>query len=76
MAKEVVVYTSDTCPHCYTAKDYFNDRGIEFVEKNIQKDPAARQELMAKGIMAVPVVVIDGETIVGFDQNRVEELLG
>lgn len=76
MAKEVIVYTSNTCPHCITAKEYLTEKGIVFTEKNIQTDPSARKELMEKGIMAVPVVVIDGETIVGFDKNRVDELLG
>ncbi|MDR5658701.1 glutaredoxin family protein [Serpentinicella sp. ANB-PHB4] len=75
MAKEVVVFTSTTCPHCFTAKDYLTDKGVEFVEKNIQKDPEARKELMQKGIMAVPVIKIDGEFIVGFDKEKVEQLL-
>ncbi|SNR98726.1 Glutaredoxin-like protein, YruB-family [Anaerovirgula multivorans] len=76
MSKEVVVFTSNTCPHCVTAKEYFKEKGIEFTERNVQTDPEARKELMQKGIMAVPVVVIGGETIVGFDKNKVEELLG
>lgn len=76
MAKEVIVYSSNTCPHCVTAKEYLTEKGISFIEKNIQTDPEARKELMKKGIMAVPVLVIDGETIVGFDKNKVDELLG
>lgn len=75
MAKEVVVFTSNTCPHCYTVKEFLSQKGVEFTEKNVQTDPAARKELIQKGIMAVPVVVIDGETIVGFDRDRIEELL-
>jgi len=76
MAKEVIVYSSNTCPHCVTAKEYLTEKGVSFIEKNIQTDAEARKELMQKGIMAVPVLVIDGETIVGFDKNRVDELLG
>ncbi|MCC5911382.1 MAG: glutaredoxin family protein [Clostridiaceae bacterium] len=76
MAKEVTVFTSNTCPHCVTAKEYFQSKGIEYTERNIQEDPEARKELMKKGIMAVPVVEIDGETIVGFDKEKVEALLG
>ncbi|AKL94112.1 glutaredoxin [Clostridium aceticum] len=76
MSKEVVVFTSNTCPHCVTAKEYFNEKGISFTERNVQTDTEARKELMKKGIMAVPVVMIDGEAVVGFDQNKIEELLG
>ena len=75
MAKEVVVFTSNTCPHCITVKEYLSEKGVEFVEKNVQTDTSARKELMQKGIMAVPVVEIDGETIVGFDRDKMEELL-
>ncbi len=76
MEKEVIVFTSNTCPHCHTVKEFLSEKGVEFIEKNIQTDAEARKELMKKGIMAVPVVEIDGETIVGFDRDRIEELLG
>jgi len=49
---------------------------VVFEERNVQKDPEARKELMAKGIMAVPVIQIEEELITGFDKDRVDELLG
>ncbi len=56
-------------------KEYLSDKGTEFTEKNIQTDASARKELMKKGIMAVPVVQVDEETIVGFDKAKLDELL-
>jgi len=41
----------------------------------VQKDADARKELMQRGIMAVPVIAIDDEFIVGFDKSRLEEKL-
>lgn len=76
MSKKVVIYTSNTWPHCHTAKDYLAENNVEFEERNVQKDPEARKELMAKGIMAVPVIQIEEELITGFDRDRVDELLG
>ena len=76
MSKNVVVFTSSTCPHCHTAKDYLEEKGIAFEERNVQKDSEARKELMSKGIMAVPVIQIEDELITGFDKERVDELLG
>lgn len=70
--KEVLVYTSSTCPYCTLATEYLEDRGIAFTEKNVQKDPEARKELMAMGHMGVPVVVIDGKEIVGFDKSKID----
>ncbi|MDR7857594.1 glutaredoxin family protein [Tissierella sp.] len=72
----VIVYTSNTCPYCISAKDYLNEKGIEFTEKNVQTDKEARKELMAMGHMGVPVLVIDGEEIVGFDREKIDTLVG
>lgn len=76
MDKTVVVYTSNTCPYCTMAKDYLKDKQVAFEEKNIQTDKAARDELMKMGHLGVPVVIVDGEEVVGFDQRKLDELLG
>ena len=73
--KNVTIYTSSTCGYCALAKEYLDEKGVDYVEKNIQKDPNARKELMQKGYMGVPVIIVGGEEIVGFDKNRLESLL-
>ncbi len=74
MAK-VTIFTSSTCPHCHTAKDYLKEKGVEFEERNVQNDPEARKELIQKGYMGVPVIVVGDEEIQGFDKERLDELL-
>ncbi len=71
----VVVYSTSTCPHCQDAKAYLNSKNVIFTEKNVSTDKEARKELMAKGHAGVPVIIIDGEEIVGFNQPRIDELL-
>ncbi|MCK9443355.1 MAG: glutaredoxin family protein [Tissierellaceae bacterium] len=71
----VQIFTSNTCPYCVAAKNYLDEKGVPFVEKNVQTDKDARKELMAMGHMGVPVLVIDGEEIVGFDRARIDALL-
>ena len=45
--------------------------------KNVADDATAREELIARtGRMAVPVVTVDDEVIVGFDRGRLQRLLG
>lgn len=73
--KKTVVYTSSTCPYCTLAKDYLNEKGVEFDERNISTSREAREELMAKGHTGVPVIIIDNEEIVGFDKARIDTLL-
>ncbi|WP_103981902.1 glutaredoxin family protein [Helcococcus massiliensis] len=74
--KKVTVYTSNTCPYCVAAKDFLTENNVEFEEKNVTESLDYREELLAKGYRGVPVLVIGDEEIVGFDQNRISELLG
>lgn len=75
MSKKVTIYTSDTCGYCHLAKDYLEELGVSFLEKNVSRDATARKELMSKGFMGVPIINVDDEVIQGFDKNRLDELL-
>ncbi|MCD1146755.1 glutaredoxin family protein [Peptoniphilus sp. KCTC 25270] len=72
---KAIIYTSNTCPYCTMAKDYFDSKNVEYVEKNVQTDAVAREELMSKGYTGVPVIVIGDEEIVGFDKARLDKLI-
>lgn len=73
--KNVIVYTSNTCTYCSHAKEYLKENGIAYEERNI-KEPAYRKELMAMGFMSVPVIKIEDETVLGFDKDKIDSLLG
>ena len=61
---------------CFAAERTSSFRkGAVFEEKDITKDPSALAELEKLGAMTSPVIVIDGETVIGFNQKRLEELL-
>lgn len=75
--KEVTIYSTPTCHFCHLAKDFFKEKGIKYTEHDVLADVAKRQEMMDKsGQLGVPVIVIDGQVTVGFDQARIEALLG
>lgn len=71
----VIIYSSNSCGYCVLAKEYLQEKGVSYEEKNVSTDPAARKELIQKGYRGVPVIVVNGEEIVGFDKARLEELL-
>jgi len=71
----VLIYTSSTCPYCTMTKEYLDKKGVTYEEKNISTDTSAREELMNMGHMGVPVTLIDGSEIVGFDTDRIDSLL-
>jgi glutaredoxin len=59
------------------AKDYLRNNGIEFEEKDVSVDvQGAREMVKISGQMGVPVLSIDGTVVVGFDKNKIDELLG
>ena len=73
----VLVFTTPTCPWCTRAKSYLRTRGVPFREIDVSRDPSAARDLVRRtGQMGVPVVEIDGRPIVGFDQAKIDTLLG
>lgn len=76
MAKKVTVYTTTVCPWCHKAKEFLKENNIPFEEKNVGEDAEARNDMIEKsGQLGVPVIDIDGEIIVGFNRDRIAELL-
>jgi len=74
--KKVVVYSTPTCPYCKRAKDYLSRKGIPFLDRNVAQDRDAAKEMIQKsGQMGVPVITIDGEVVVGFNQTLLDRLL-
>ena len=72
----VTIYSTNTCPYCVMAKDYFKEKGVEFVEKNVQADHAAAKEMVEKTHqLGVPVIDIDGTIILGFDRGAIDKAL-
>jgi glutaredoxin 3 len=81
--KPVTVYTTDMCPFCRSAKALLDKRGVAYEEINLARNPDGRNELMEiTGMVTFPQIVIDGQSIGGFDQllaadraGRLPELL-
>lgn len=56
-------------------KEFLSREGHTFDVRNIEEDDAAYDELMTLGARSVPVTVIDGLVVTGFDQARLREAL-
>ncbi|MDD5428167.1 MAG: glutaredoxin domain-containing protein [Candidatus Omnitrophica bacterium] len=77
MAKSVVIYSTTTCPFCIRAKQYLKDNNIQFQDIDVSENHEKAQEMIKKsGQMGVPVIEIDGQIIVGFDKEKIKEVLG
>jgi glutaredoxin len=60
---------------CGKVKEYLSQKGVQYVERDVAHDEKALAELEELGILTTPVVVVDGETVVGFDRAKLERLL-
>lgn len=75
--KKVQIYTSPTCHYCHLAKDFLINHKVDYEEFDVMTDINKRQEMIEKsGQMGVPVIMIDDEIMVGFDENHLKSVLG
>ena len=73
----VTIYTTATCVYCKAAKDFFKEHNVEYEEKDVATDEQARNAMVEKsGQLGVPVIEINGNIVVGFDEKKISELLG
>ncbi len=73
---EVNVYSTPTCPWCKRAKQFFTENGVEFKDFDVAADVAARKEMIDKsGQLGVPVIEIDGQIIIGYDEPKLKKAL-
>jgi glutaredoxin 3 len=67
--KPVLLYTTDRCSKCASAKMLLSQRGIEYDEINLAKDPDGRAELSRQtGMVTFPQILVDGQALGGFDE--------
>jgi glutaredoxin len=75
-----IVYTAPECPHSKNLKQFLTEIGVDFEEKCVLTSPEIFAELKeVSGQLAIPVLVIEGESFVGFDrraERRIKRRLG
>jgi len=72
----VKVYSTPTCPWCTVAKNYLSSKNIQFDDIDVTRDNNAAMEMVKKsGQRGVPVIEIQNNVIVGFDQKKIDNLL-
>lgn len=76
----VVLYGTEWCGYCKKARAWLTKRRIQFVDRDVEADPAAAAELAAKAaalglkLRGVPVIDVRGQLMVGFGEEAYAEL--
>ncbi len=73
----VSVFVTSWCPYCRQATAHLTRVGVAYREVDVERDPAGREELNRKAPFArgVPVLEIDGEILLGYDEETTDTLL-
>lgn len=76
MMNKITVYVTNTCPYCDMMKNYLKENDLSFTEVNVQQDPIAANRLVeTTGQMGVPQTEVNGQWVLGFDPDKVQQLL-
>ncbi|MBU1045730.1 glutathione S-transferase N-terminal domain-containing protein [Patescibacteria group bacterium] len=72
----VKIYSSPSCPYCEILEQFLYEKGVKFEVIDVTDNENAQNYIFEKtGKMAVPVIEIDDEIVVGFDKKKIMELL-
>lgn len=81
---DVIIYRTSWCGYCKKAAQYLKAKGVAFVEKDLERDPGARQDMLARAqkagvpsgsLQGVPILAVKGQIISGFDRNAIDRAL-
>lgn len=76
MDTSVTIYSTPVCHFCQAAKEFFKENNIEYTEYDVASDAEKREEMIEMtGQMGVPVIRIADDIVIGFDEDKVKELL-
>ena len=72
----VKIYSTPTCPWCKKAKQYLDEKAIKYESIDVSSNEVAQKEMIEKsGQMGVPVLDIGGKIVIGFDKEKIDEIL-
>jgi hypothetical protein len=57
-------------------KEFLSRNGLDFTVKNVDADTDAFNEMVALGLMTIPVTVVDDVVVRGYDEKRLRAALG
>lgn len=72
----ITLYSTPTCPYCKLVKEFLVEQKLAFTELDVSMDNDAIQRMVKlSGQMGVPVVDVNGQVIVGWNKNALEEVI-
>lgn len=77
LQSKVIVFTQQDCPPCAWVKNFLAQRGVQFEERSIDAGCSVVRELTQKyKSQSTPTVVIGDDVLIGYNPERLAQLLG
>ena len=72
----ITIYSTPTCPWCKKVKQFLDTNKVPYKDLNVAADVGARKLMVGKsGQLGVPVVDIDGQIVIGYDEVKIKDIL-
>ena len=73
---DVLIYTTQVCPHSRKLKKFLKENRIDFIEKDVSNNEKFLKEMLEKtGKALVPVIDFGDDVFIGFDSNVKEDIM-
>jgi len=69
------MYSTSWCPHCKRARAYFAQNGIAYQDIDVEKSESGKRDFARLGGGGVPLILVGGKAMRGFDPARMDQLL-
>ena len=67
------IFVAKWCPHCKAMEKFLKDRGVQYKRYDVESDPFGAEVYEREG--TIPISILNGKTILGFDPRKYGELL-
>ncbi len=72
----VELFVTSWCGYCRKLEQFLDAKGVHYTRYDIEKDADARQRYQRLGVRGVPVTIVDGAVIIGYDPAAIIAALG
>lgn len=67
----ITIYSTPSCKYCVLAKEYFKEKGLEYIEKDCTVPDIKREMNLLSNQLSVPVIRIDNDVYIGFQKDKI-----
>lgn len=73
----IKIYSTPACTYCKMAKEFLTSHNVPYEDIDVSVDAVAREDMVEKsGQLGVPVFDIDGQIMVGYNQQLLSKVVG